>query len=52
MFVSIFSDELGLDATHAVPVICDGHDGRRSQSVLDAMYRSAHAHGGDWTALR
>ncbi len=28
------------------PLLCDGRDGRRSQSILDAMYRSAYSDGG------
>ena len=27
---------------------CPGRDGRRTQAILDAMYRSAYDHGGDW----
>jgi len=27
---------------------CTGRDGRRTQSVLEAMYLSAYEHGGDW----
>lgn len=30
-----------------VPLTCDGRDGRRTQSILDALYRSAHARG-EW----
>jgi len=29
------------------PLLCDGRDGRRSQAILDAMYRSAYS-GGGW----
>jgi len=28
-------------------LVCDGRDGRRSQAILDAMYRSAYG-GGGW----
>jgi hypothetical protein len=30
---------------------CTGRDGRRTQSVLDAMYRSAYEAGGDWVEV-
>ncbi len=30
-----------------VPLTCDGRDGRRTQSILDALYRSAYS-GGPW----
>ncbi len=33
-------------------LICSGHDGRRTQAILDAMYRSAYESGGDWVAVR
>ncbi len=29
-------------------LVCDGRDGRRTQSILEAMYVSAHEKGGDW----
>jgi len=29
-----------------VPLLCPGRDGRRSQAILDAMYRSAYGDGG------
>ena len=32
-------------------LVCSGRDGRRSQAILDAMYRSADS-GGDWTCVR
>lgn len=28
------------------PLLCSGRDGRRSQAILDAMYRSAYGDGG------
>lgn len=34
-----------------VPLVCDGRDGRRSQAILDAMYRSAYS-GGGWVDVR
>ncbi len=30
------------------PLVCSGRDGRRTQAVLDAMYRSAYDHDGAW----
>lgn len=30
------------------PLVCSGRDGRRTQSILDAMYRSAYDAGGGW----
>ncbi len=30
---------------------CSGRDGRRSQAILDAMYRSAYDNNGDWVDL-
>ncbi len=33
------------------PLVCDGRDGRRSQAVLDAMYRSAYEADGGWVAV-
>ena len=32
-------------------LVCSGRDGRRTQSVLDAMYRSAYENDGGWTAV-
>jgi len=31
---------------------CTGRDGRRTQAVLDAMYRSAYEAGGDWVDVK
>jgi predicted dehydrogenase len=31
-------------------LVCSGRDGRRTQSILDAMYRSAE-NGGGWAAV-
>ena len=33
-----------------VPLLCPGRDGRRSQAILDAMYRSAYG-GGGWVEV-
>ena len=32
--------------------LCPGRDGRRTQSILDAMYRSAYEAGGDWVEVK
>jgi hypothetical protein len=34
------------------PLVCPARDGRRSQSILDAMYRSALDAGGDWVDVQ
>lgn len=31
---------------------CPGRDGRRTQAILDAMYRSAYDAGGDWVQVQ
>jgi len=33
-------------------LVCTGRDGRRTQAILDAMYRSAYDAGGDWVDVR
>lgn len=33
------------------PLVCDGQDARRSQSILDAMYRSAYESDGGWVEV-
>jgi predicted dehydrogenase len=33
-------------------LVCDGRDGRRSQAILDAMYRSAYGANGGWIEVR
>jgi len=33
------------------PLVCDGREGRRSQAVLDAMYRSAYEADGGWVVV-
>jgi predicted dehydrogenase/sugar phosphate isomerase/epimerase len=33
------------------PLVCTGRDGRRTQSILDAMYRSAYEADGQWVEL-
>ncbi|MFP4028984.1 MAG: Gfo/Idh/MocA family oxidoreductase [Candidatus Brocadiia bacterium] len=42
-----FADALRTGA----PLVCDGRDGRRTQAVLDAMYRSGRGDG-DWVEVR
>lgn len=42
-----FADALRTGA----PLACDGREGRRTQAVLDAMYRSARGDG-DWVEVR
>jgi predicted dehydrogenase/sugar phosphate isomerase/epimerase len=32
--------------------LCPGRDARRSQAILDAMYRSAHEAGGNWVDVQ
>ena len=32
-------------------LICSGRDGRRTQAILDAMYRSAYETGGGWVGV-
>ncbi|HOX08804.1 MAG TPA: TIM barrel protein [Planctomycetota bacterium] len=43
-------DNLAAAIRTGAPLVCSGRDGRRSQAVLDAMYRSAAA-GGGWTGV-
>jgi len=33
-------------------LVCSGRDGRRTQAVLDAMYRSAYDAAGDWVDVQ
>jgi UDP-N-acetyl-2-amino-2-deoxyglucuronate dehydrogenase len=35
-----------------VPLTCPGRDGRRTQSILDAMYRSAYEADGGWVEVQ
>jgi hypothetical protein len=32
-------------------MVCSGRDGRRTQAILDAMYRSAYETGGGWVGV-
>ncbi|MDT8389829.1 MAG: TIM barrel protein [Lentisphaeria bacterium] len=45
-------DNMAAHIRTGAPLVCDGRDGRRSQAVLDAMYRSAYENNGDWVELR
>lgn len=42
------SDNFAAALRAGAPLVCSGRDGRRTQSVLDAMYRSAYEADGDW----
>ncbi|NLD72701.1 MAG: hypothetical protein GX649_08290, partial [Chloroflexi bacterium] len=41
------ADNMAAAIRTGAALACDGRDGRRSQSILDAMYRSAYA-SGEW----
>ncbi len=40
------ADNFAAAVRTGAPLVCDGRDGRRTQAVLDAMYRSAYGDGG------
>lgn len=42
------ADNFAAAVRTGVPLTCSGRDGRRTQSILDAMYRSAYQAGGGW----
>lgn len=42
------ADNVAAALRQGAPLVCDGREGRRTQSVLDAMYRSAYAADGGW----
>ena len=42
------ADNFAAAVRSGAPLTCPGRDGRRTQAILDAMYRSAYDHGGDW----
>ncbi|MHC4915739.1 MAG: Gfo/Idh/MocA family protein [Planctomycetota bacterium] len=44
-------DNLAAAVREGAELLCSGRDGRATQAVLDAMYRSA-ADGGGWTAVQ
>jgi predicted dehydrogenase/sugar phosphate isomerase/epimerase len=45
------ADNFAAALRSGVPLTCPGRDGRRSQSILDAMYRSAYEADGGWVAV-
>jgi len=45
------ADNFAAAVRSGVPLTCPGRDGRRSQSILDAMYRSAYEADGGWVAV-
>ncbi|MBN1669587.1 MAG: Gfo/Idh/MocA family oxidoreductase [Kiritimatiellae bacterium] len=44
-------DNMAAAVRTGAPLVCDGRDGRRSQAILEAMYRSAYGDGG-WVAVQ
>ena len=42
------ADNMAAAIRSGAALTCSGRDGRRTQSILDAMYRSAYEAGGDW----
>ena len=42
------ADNMAAAIREGAALVCPGRDGRRSQAILDAMYRSAYEHGGGW----
>ncbi len=45
------ADNMAAAIRAGAALTCSGRDGRRTQSILDAMYRSAYEAGGDWVTL-
>lgn len=45
------ADNMAAALRQGAPLVCDGRGGRRTQSVLDAMYRSAYAAAGGWVGV-
>lgn len=45
------ADNMAAALRRGAALTCSGRDGRRTQSILDAMYRSAYEAGGDWVEL-
>jgi predicted dehydrogenase len=45
------ADNMAAAIRQGAALTCSGRDGRRTQSILDAMYRSAYDADGDWVAL-
>lgn len=44
-------DNMAAHIRTGAKLVCDGRDGRRSQAVLDAMYRSAYDNDGGWVEV-
>lgn len=42
------ADNFAAAVRTGAPLTCSGRDGRRTQAILDAMYRSAYDAGGGW----
>lgn len=45
------ADNFSAALRSGVPLTCSGRDGRRTQSILDAMYRSAYEADGGWVEV-
>lgn len=45
------ADNMAAAIRTGAELTCSGRDGRRTQSILDAMYRSAYECGGDWVEV-
>jgi UDP-N-acetyl-2-amino-2-deoxyglucuronate dehydrogenase len=45
------ADNIAAALRSGVPLTCPGRDGRRTQSILDAMYRSAYEADGGWVQI-
>jgi predicted dehydrogenase len=46
------ADNFSAAVRSGVPLTCPGRDGRRSQAILDAMYRSAYEADGGWVDVK
>ena len=42
------ADNFAAALREGAALACDGRDGRRTQSILEAMYVSAYDRAGDW----
>jgi UDP-N-acetyl-2-amino-2-deoxyglucuronate dehydrogenase len=45
------ADNFAAAVRSGAPLTCPGRDGRRTQTILDAMYRSAYEAGGGWVEV-
>lgn len=45
------ADNMAAAIRSGAPLACSGREGRRTQSILDAMYRSAYGADGQWTEV-